>query len=97
MHHKKNKIIDTVLNYNIEETIQRVSSYKYYKSGIYKRSHLAPWKHKEAKEKQASQQEEDFVVQIFTANTHAPVLFSLRGLVTKLKPIKYPRAQQLPR
>ena len=38
-----------------------------------------------------STREEDFVVQIFTANTHTPVLFfSTQGLVYKIKAHKIP-------
>ena len=41
--------------------------------------------------KGASTREDDFVVQIFTANTHTPVLFfSTQGLAYKIKAHKIP-------
>ena len=45
-----------------------------------------------------STREDDFVVQIFTANTHTPVLFfSTQGLVYKIKAHKIQKEQLLQR
>ena len=44
-----------------------------------------------------STREEDFVVQIFTANTHTPVLFfSTQGLAYKIKAHKIPEGTAQP-
>ena len=93
---RKTKIIDAVLNYNIEETIQKESVViSITNQGYIKRSPLTSLKgSKEAeKEKLEYQQERDFV-QIFTANTHTPVLFQLKDWFTRLNLIKFPREQQ---
>ena len=48
------------------------------------------------KVKRISTREDDFVVQIFTANTHTPVLFfSTQGLAYKIKAHKIPEEQRL--
>ena len=92
---RKTKIIDAVLNYNIEETIQKefvVISIT--NQGYIKRSPLSSLKAQKRGGKGKSgisTREEDFVVQIFTANTHTPVLFfSTQGLVYKIKAHKIP-------
>jgi DNA gyrase subunit A len=92
---RRTKIIDAVLNYNIEETIQKepvVISIT--NQGYIKRSPLSSLKAQKRGGKGKtgiSTREEDFVVQIFTANTHTPVLFfSTQGLVYKIKAHKIP-------
>ena len=92
---RKTKIIDAVLNYNIEETIQKESVViSITNQGYIKRSPLNSLKSQKRGGKGKtgiSTREEDFVVQIFTANTHTPVLFfSTQGLVYKIKAHKIP-------
>ncbi len=92
---RKTKIIDAVLNYNIEETIQKESVViSITNQGYIKRSplnSLKPQKRGGKGKAGISTREEDFVVQIFTANTHTPVLFfSTQGLVYKIKAHKIP-------
>jgi DNA gyrase subunit A len=92
---RKTKIIDAVLNYNIEETIQKESVViSITNQGYIKRSPLSSLKSQKRGGKGKtgiSTREEDFVVQIFTANTHTPVLFfSTQGLVYKIKAHKIP-------
>ena len=92
---RKTKIIDAVLNYNIEETIQKESVViSITNQGYIKRSLLSSLKAQKRGGKGKtgiSTREEDFVVQIFTANTHTPVLFfSTQGLVYKIKAHKIP-------
>ena len=76
---RRTKIIDAVLNYNIEETIQKESVViSITNQGYIKRSPLSALKAQKRGGKGKSgisTREEDFVVQIFTANTHTPVLF----------------------
>ena len=92
---RRTKIIDAVLNYNIEETIQKESVViNITKQGYIKRSSLTTLKSQKrgGKGKQGIvTRDEDFVVQIFTANTHTPVLFfSTQGLAYKIKAYKIP-------
>ncbi len=92
---RRTKIIDAVLNYNIEETIQKESvMINITNQGYIKRSPLTSLKIQKRGGKGKSgmtTREEDFVVQIFTANTHTPVLFfSTQGLVYKIKAYKIP-------
>jgi DNA gyrase subunit A len=92
---RRTKIIDAVLNYNIEETIQKDSVViNITKQGYIKRSSLTSLKIQKRGGKGKSgiiTRDEDFVVQIFTANTHTPVLFfSTQGLVYKIKAYKIP-------
>ena len=89
---RKTQIIDAILNYNIEETIQKESVViSITNQGYIKRSPLSSLKAQKRGGKGKtgiSTREEDFVVQIFTANTHTPVLFfSTQGLVYKGKSI----------
>ena len=93
---RRSKIIDAVLNYNIEETIQKEAvvitiTHK----GYIKRGSLSSVKVQKRGGKGKSgikTRDEDFVVQIFTANSHTPVLFfSTQGLVYKLKAWKIPQ------
>ncbi len=92
---RRTKIIDAVLNYNIEETIQKESVViNITKQGYIKRSALTSLKAQKRGGKGKSgivTRDEDFVVQIFTANTHTPVLFfSTQGLAYKIKAYKIP-------
>tara|TARA_B100000579_G_scaffold428502_1_gene438773 strand:- start:6235 stop:8808 length:2574 start_codon:yes stop_codon:yes gene_type:complete len=92
---RRTKIIDAVLNYNIEETIQKESVViNITKQGYIKRSALTSLKAQKRGGKGKSgivTRDEDFVVQIFTANTLTPVLFfSTQGLVYKIKAYKIP-------
>ena len=92
---RRTQIIDAVLNYNIEETIQKESVViSITNQGYIKRSPLSALKAQKRGGKGKtgiSTREEDFVVQIFTANTHTPVLFfSTQGLVYKIKAHKIP-------
>ncbi len=87
---RRTKIIDAVLNYNIEETIQKESVViSITNQGYIKRSPLSSLKIQKRGGKGKtgiSTREEDFVVQIFTASTHTPVLFfSTQGLAYKIK------------
>ena len=92
---RRTKIIDAVLNYNIEETIQKESVViSITNQGYIKRSPLSALKAQKRGGKGKSgisTREEDFVVQIFTVNTHTPVLFfSTQGLAYKIKAHKIP-------
>ena len=93
---RRTKIINAVLNYNIEETIQKEAvvitiTHK----GYIKRGSLSSVKIQKRGGKGKSgikTRDEDYVVQIFTANSHTPVLFfSTQGLVYKLKAWKIPQ------
>ena len=93
---RRTKIIDTVLNYNIEETIQKEAvvitiTHK----GYIKRGSLSSVKIQKRGGKGKAgikTRDEDYVVQIFTANSHTPILFfSTQGLVYKLKAWKIPQ------
>ena len=90
---RRTKIIDAVLNYNIEETIQKESVViNITNKGYIKRSPLTSLKSQKrggTGKTGITTREEDFVVQIFTANTHTPMLFfSTQGLVYKIKAYK---------
>ena len=92
---RKTKIIDAVLNYNVEVTIQTESVViNITNQGYIKRGPLKSLKSQKRGGKGKtgiSTREDDFVVQIFTANTHTPVLFfSTQGLVYKIKAHKIP-------
>ena len=92
---RRTKIIDAVLNYNIEETIQKESVViNITNQGYIKRGPLSSLKAQKRGGKGKagiSTREDDFVIQIFTANTHTPVLFfSTQGLVYKIKAHKIP-------
>ena len=92
---RRTKITDAELNYSIEETIQKESVViNITNQGYIKRSPLESLK----KQKRGGvgkssivTRDEDFVVQIFTANTHTPVIFfSSEGLAFKIKAWKIP-------
>ena len=92
---RRTKIIDAILNYNIEETIQKESVViNITNQGYIKRGPLSSLKAQKRGGKGKagiSTREDDFVIQIFTANTHTPVLFfSTQGLVYKIKAHKIP-------
>ena len=93
---RRTKILDVVLNYNIEETIQKETvvitiTHK----GYIKRGSLSSLKVQKRGGKGKSgikTRDEDYVIQIFTANSHTPILFfSTQGLVYKLKAWKIPQ------
>ena len=93
---RRTKITDAVLNYNIEETIQKEAvvitiTHK----GYIKRGSLSSVKIQKRGGKGKAgikTRDEDYVVQIFTANSHTPILFfSTQGLVYKLKAWKIPQ------
>jgi len=93
---RRTKITDVILNYNIEETIQKEAvvitiTHK----GYIKRGSLSSVKIQKRGGKGKAgikTRDEDYVVQIFTANSHTPILFfSTQGLVYKLKAWKIPQ------
>ena len=99
---RRTKIIDAVLNYNIEETIQKEAvvitiTHK----GYIKRGSLSSVKIQKRGGKGKAgitTREEDYVVQIFNANSHDSILFfSTQGLVYKLKAWKIPQGTALSR
>ena len=93
---RRTKITDAVISYNIEETIQKEAIVVTITSkGYIKRGSLSSVKIQKRGGKGKSgikTRDEDFVIQIFTANSHTPVLFfSTQGLVYKLKAWKIPQ------
>ena len=87
---RRTKIINAVLNYNIEETIQKEAVViTITQKGYIKRGSLSSVKIQKRGGKGKAgikTRDEDYVVQIFTANSHTPILFfSTQGLVYKLK------------
>tara|TARA_B100000965_G_scaffold156552_1_gene130458 strand:- start:872 stop:3478 length:2607 start_codon:yes stop_codon:yes gene_type:complete len=93
---RRTKFSDAVISYNIEETIQKEAIVVTITSkGYIKRGSLSSVKIQKRGGKGKSgikTRDEDFVVQIFTANSHTPVLFfSTQGLVYKLKAWKIPQ------
>ena len=93
---RRTKIIDVVLNYNIEETIQKEAVViTITQKGYIKRGSLSSVKIQKRGGKGKAgikTRDEDYVVQIFTANSHTPILFfSTQGLVYKLKAWKIPQ------
>ena len=92
---RRTKIIDAILNYNIEETIQRESVViTITQQGYIKRGPLNSFKQQKRGGKGKSgikTRGEDSVVQLFSVNTHTPVLFfSTEGLVYRIKAWKIP-------
>ena len=92
---RRTKIIDAVLNYNLEETIRKESVViNITNQGYIKRSPLTLLKAQKRGGRGKTgitTRDEDFVVQIFTANTLTPVLFfSTQGLAYKIKAHKIP-------
>jgi len=93
---RRTKITNAILNYNIEETIQKEAvvitiTHK----GYIKRGSLSSVKIQKRGGKGKAgitTREEDYVVQIFNANSHDSILFfSTQGLVYKLKAWKIPQ------
>jgi len=92
---RRTKITDAELNYSIEETIQKESVViNITNQGYIKRSPLTSLKQQKrggVGKSSIVTRDEDFVVQIFTASTHTPVLFfSSEGLAFKIKAWKIP-------
>ena len=92
---RRTKIIDAVLNYDIEETIQKEAVLITVTiQGYIKRSSLSNVKKQKRGGKGKSgikTRNEDSVVQTLSVNTHTPVLFfSTEGLVYKIKAWKIP-------
>ena len=92
---RRTKITDAELNYSIEETIQKESVViNITNQGYIKRSPLTSLKQQKrggVGKSSIVTRDEDFVVQIFTANTHTPFLFfSSEGLAYKIKAWKIP-------
>ena len=93
---RRTKIIDAVLNYNIEETIQKESVViNITNQGYIKRGSLAAVKTQKRGGKGKTgitTRDEDFVVRILSGNSHSQVLFfSSQGLAYKLKAWKIPK------
>ena len=93
---RRTKITNDVLNYNIEETIQKETVViTITQKGYIKRGPLSSLKVQKRGGKGKAgikTRDEDYVVQIFTANSHTPILFfSSEGLVYKLKAWKIPQ------
>ena len=94
---RRTKIIDAILNYDIEETIQKESIIiTVTHQGYIKRGPLSSVKQQKRGGKGKAgikTREEDSVVQTLSVNTHTSVLFfSTEGLVYKIKHGKYLRA-----
>ena len=92
---RRTKITDAELNYSIEETIQKESVViNITNQGYIKRSPLESLKTQKrggVGKSNIITRDEDFVIQIFTANTHTPVIFfSSEGLAFKIKAWKIP-------
>ncbi len=92
---RRTKITDAELNYSIEETIQKeFVVINITNQGYIKRSSLDSLKSQKRGgigKSSIVTRDEDFVVQIFTANTHTPVVFfSSEGLAYKIKAWKIP-------
>ena len=93
---RRTKIINAVLNYNIEDTIVKEAVVvTITQKGYIKRGSLSSFKIQKRGGKGKAgikTRDEDYVVQIFSANSHTPVLFfSTQGLVYKLKAWKIPQ------
>ena len=93
---RRTKIIDAVLNYNIEETIQKESVViNITNQGYIKRGSLSSVKTQKRGGKGKTgitTREEDFVIRILSGNSHSQVLFfSSQGLAYKLKAWKIPK------
>ncbi len=92
---RRTKIIDAILNYDIEETIQKETVIiTVTHQGYIKRGRLSNVKQQKRGGKGKSgikTREEDSVVQTLSVNTHTAVLFfSTEGLVYKIKAWKIP-------
>ncbi len=92
---RRTKIINAVLNYNIEETIQKEAVViTITQKGYIKRGSLSSVKIQKRGGKGKAgikTRDEDYVVQNLTTSSHSPILFfSTQGLVYKLKAWKIP-------
>ena len=99
---RRTQIIDAVLNYDIEETIQKESVLiTVTLQGYIKRGALSSVKQQKRGGKGRSgikTREEDSVVQTLSVNTHTSLLFfSTEGLVYKIKAWKIPEGSSLSR
>ena len=97
---RRTKIIDAVLNYDIEETIQKESVIiTVTLQGYIKRGALSSVKQQKRGGKGKSgitTRDEDSVVQTLSVNTHTSVLFfSTEGLVYKIKTWKIPEGSTI--
>jgi DNA gyrase subunit A len=97
---RRTKIIDAVLNYDIEETIQKESVIiTVTLQGYIKRGALSDVKQQKRGGKGKSgitTRDEDSVVQTLSVNTHTSVLFfSSEGLVYKIKAWKIPEGSSI--
>ena len=97
---RRTEIIDAVLNYDIEETIQKESVIITVTiQGYIKRGALSGVKQQKRGGKGKSgikTRDEDSVVQTLSVNTHTSVLFfSTQGLVYKIKAWKIPESSAL--
>ena len=93
---RRTKIINAVLNYNIEETIQKEAVViTITQKGYIKRGSLSSVKIQKRGGKGKAgikTRDEDYVVQNLTTSSHSPILFfSTQGLVYKLKAWKIPQ------
>tara|TARA_B100000029_G_scaffold103287_1_gene93755 strand:+ start:783 stop:3356 length:2574 start_codon:yes stop_codon:yes gene_type:complete len=93
---RRTKIIDAVLNYSIEETIQKEAVViNITNKGYIKRGSLSSVKSQKRGGKGKTgitTREEDFVIRILSGNSHSQVLFfSSQGIVYKLKAWKIPK------
>jgi len=93
---RRTKIMDTVLNYSIEETIQKEAVViNITNKGYIKRGSLSSVKSQKRGGKGKTgitTREEDFVIRILSGNSHSQVLFfSSQGIAYKLKAWKIPK------
>ncbi len=93
---RRTKIVDAVLNYSIEETIQKEAVViNITNQGYIKRGSLSSVKSQKRGGKGKTgitTREEDFVVRILSGNSHSQVLFfSSQGMSYKLKAWKIPK------
>ena len=93
---RRTKIINAVLNYNIEETIQKEAVViTITQKGYIKRGSLSSVRIQKRGGKGKAgikTRDEDYVVQNLTTSSHSPILFfSTQGLVYKLKAWKIPQ------
>ena len=93
---RRTKIIDAVLNYSIEETIQKEAVViNITNKGYIKRGSLSSVKSQKRGGKGKTgivTREEDFVIRILSGNSHSQVLFfSSQGIAYKLKAWKIPK------
>ena len=93
---RRTKIVDAVLNYSIEETIQKEAVViNITNKGYIKRGSLSSVKSQKRGGKGKTgitTREEDFVIRILSGNSHSQVLFfSSQGIAYKLKAWKIPK------